>query len=238
MAHCTTADPLPVRPVRGDVALSWRESRRMAFKTKQDQVADIIRARIISEAYPRGTKLKQSDIAKELGVSITPVREALHMLGAEGFVQAISHKGLIVPLVQTDTARETYELRVMLERDLTARALDRLDDETLAALRESQRVIAALAAGGGRLASRTENYRFHFRLYELADRPQTLQFVRVLWARYPFVTQERGGARLKNIDEHECFLRLAEAGDKAGAVEAMVAHIQSGWTDLLASGVV
>lgn len=207
----------------------------MTFKTKQDQVADIIRARIISEAYPRGMKLKQSDIAKELGVSITPVREALHMLGAEGFVQAISHKGLIVPLVHLAMARETFELRVLLERDLTARALDRLNAGTLSALRESQRVIAALAVGGGRQASRTENYRFHFRLYELAERPQTLQFVRVLWARYPFVTQERGGARLKNIDEHERFLRLVEAGDKAGATEAMVEHIQSGWKDLLAS---
>jgi DNA-binding GntR family transcriptional regulator len=207
----------------------------MAFKTKQDQVADIIRARIISQTYPRGMKLKQSDIAKELGVSITPVREALHMLGAEGFVQAISHKGLIVPLVQADTARETFELRVVLERDLTARALERLDATTLAALRESQRVIAALADGGGRFASRTENYRFHFRLYELAERPQTLQFVRVLWARYPFVTQERGGTRLKNIEEHERFLSLVEAGDKAGAVDAMVAHIESGWNDLLAS---
>jgi DNA-binding GntR family transcriptional regulator len=207
----------------------------MVFKTKQDQVADIIRARIISEAYPRGMKLKQSDIAKELGVSITPVREALHMLGAEGFVQAISHKGLIVPLVKTETARETFELRLMLERDLTTRALERLDSATIAALRESQRVIAARAQGGERTASRTENYNFHFRLYELAERPQTLQFVRVLWARYPFVTQERGGARLKNIDEHERFLQRLEAGDHAGAVEAMVAHIQSGWNDLLAS---
>ena len=206
----------------------------MAFKTKQDQVADILRARIISEVYPRGTKLKQSDIAKELGVSITPVREALHMLGAEGYVEAISHKGLIVPLVQPETARETLELRLMLERDLTARALERMDALTLTAMHESQRVIAQHARAGERRVSRAENYNFHFRLYELAERPQTLQFVRVLWARYPFVTQERGGARLKNIEEHERFLMLVEAGDRAGAVEAMVAHIESGWNDLMA----
>ena len=238
IVHCTKREQggrHASRTARDGKKLTRRESEAMAFKTKQDQVADIIRARIIAEVYPRGTKLKQSDIAKELGVSITPVREALHMLGAEGFVQAISHKGLIVPLVQTDTARETFELRVLLERDLTARALDKLDPATLSALRESQRVIAALAGGGGRQASRTENYRFHFQLYELAERPQTLQFVRVLWARYPFVTQERGGARLKNIEEHECFLRFVEAGDKLSAVEAMVAHIRSGWNDLLAS---
>lgn len=207
----------------------------MAFKTKQDRVADIIRERIIAGIYPRGTKLKQGELAQELGVSITPVREALHMLGAEGFVEAISHKGLIVPLIRPETALETFELRVMLERDLTARALKRMDRATLAALRESQTVIANISPGGPRLASRTENYRFHFRLYELADRPQTLQFVRVLWARYPFITQERGGFRMKNIEEHERFLRLVEAGDRDAAVDAMVAHIESGWRDLLAT---
>jgi DNA-binding GntR family transcriptional regulator len=205
----------------------------MAFKTKQDQVADIIRERIIAGVYPRGTKLKQGELAHELGVSITPVREALHMLGAEGFVEAISHKGLMVPLIRPETARETFELRVMLERDLTARALTRMDRATLAALRESQAVIADISPGGPRLASRMENYRFHFRLYDLAGRPQTLQFVRVLWARYPFITQERGGLRMKNIAEHEHFLRLVEAGERDAAVEAMVAHIESGWHDLI-----
>lgn len=205
----------------------------MTFKTKQDQVADIIRERIIAGVYPRGTKLKQGELATELGVSITPVREALHMLGAEGFVKAISHKGLVVPLIELETARETLDLRVMLERDLTARALKRMNRATLDALRESQAVIAKLSPGGPRLASRTENYRFHFRLYELADRPQTLQFVRVLWARYPFITQERGGYRTKNIEEHERFLRLVEAGENDAAVKAMAAHIESGWNDLL-----
>ncbi|MBR0641382.1 GntR family transcriptional regulator [Plastoroseomonas hellenica] len=207
----------------------------MAFKTKQDQVAEIIRERILSGAYPRGTKLKQFDIAQDLEVSITPVREALHMLGAEGFVESVPHKGLIVPPVRLHESREIFELRLKLEGDLTARALARMNRATLTGLRESQAVIAALADGGTRLASRTENYRFHFRLYELADRPQTLQFIRVLWAKYPFIDQERGGRRLKHIDEHERFLRLVEAGDMEAAVDAMVAHIESGWRDLLAS---
>ncbi|MDB5413341.1 MAG: GntR family transcriptional regulator [Rubritepida sp.] len=207
----------------------------MAFETKQDQVAEILRERIISGWYPRGMKLKQFDIAQELGVSITPVREALHILGAEGFVEGASHKGLTVPHVAPETAREIFELRLMLERELTARALPRLDRATLAELRRGQLIIGALAGGKDRLASRTENYRFHFRIYALAERPQTLQFARVLWAKYPFISQELGGRRLKHVDEHEVFLSHLEAGEKDLAVEAMVAHIQSGWNDLRAS---
>jgi DNA-binding GntR family transcriptional regulator len=212
---------------------SGPRAQDMQFKTKQDQVADIIRERIIAGVYPRGTKLKQPDLAQEIGVSITPVREALHMLSAEGYVEAISHKGLVVPLIRPEAARETFDLRVMLERDLTARALKRMDSATLAALRKSQAVIAKAISRGKRLVSRAENYRFHFRIYELADRPQTLQFVRVLWARYPFITQERGGSRTKNIEEHERFLRLCEAGEHDAAVAAMAAHIESGWNDRL-----
>jgi DNA-binding GntR family transcriptional regulator len=204
----------------------------MTFKTKQDQVADIIRERIISGAYPRGMKLKQSEIAEELGVSITPVREALHTLDAEGYVQGASHKGLVVPLIDLHSAREIFELRVMLERDLTARALERMTPAVLAELRQRQAVIATAATGHDRLATRTENYRFHFRLYELAERPQTLQFVRVLWAKYPFIIQERGGRRVRNIEEHERFLRHVEAGELPQATDAMVAHIESGWRDL------
>lgn len=207
------------------------------FRTKQDQVAEILRERIIAGHYARGSKLKQSDLAQELGVSITPVREALHILSAEGFVQGVSHKGLLVPHVAPEQARETFELRMLLERELTARALPRLDAATLAALRQSQEVIASIAQGGtrDRLASRTENYRFHFRLYALAERPQMLQFVRVLWAKYPFITQELGGRRLRHVEEHETFLRHAEAGEEALAVDAMLAHIESGWNDLMAA---
>lgn len=224
---------LPAEAERLRIRYPERRTRKMVFKTKQDLVADTIRERIIAGVYERGAKLKQSELAQELGVSITPVREALHMLGAEGYVEARSHKGLVVPLIRPELARETFELRVTLERELTALALKRMTRSTLATLRDSQAIIAKISPGGPRVESRRENYRFHFHLYELAERPQTLQFVRVLWARYPFISQERGGFRIKHVEEHERFLRLVEAGDPVAAVEAMVAHIESGWNDLL-----
>jgi DNA-binding GntR family transcriptional regulator len=204
----------------------------MAFKTKQDQVAEILRERIIAGTYPRGTKLKQSQIAEELGVSITPVREALRTLEAEGYVAGLSHKGLLVPEVVPGAVLEIFELRVLLERDLTERALARMTREALAELRQCQARIVTLSRGRDRQAMRTENYRFHFRLYEQAERPQALQFVRVLWAKYPFIGQEYAGRRARQIAEHERFLDLVQAGDHEGAVQAMVDHIESGWAGL------
>ncbi|HEY4249920.1 MAG TPA: GntR family transcriptional regulator [Roseomonas sp.] len=201
----------------------------MPFKTKQDLVAEILRERIIAGTYARGAKLRQQHIAEELGVSITPVREALRALEAEGYITGLSHKGLLVPEAVPEAAREIFELRVLLERDLTARALQRMTRAALAELRQSQARIVTLTGGSDQQAMRMENYRFHLRLYELADRPQALQFVRVLWAGYPFLDQEYAGRRAKQIAEHEHFLVLAEAGDHAGAVRAMVDHIGSGW---------
>ena len=216
--------------------LNERTERTMTFRTKQDQVADILRERVISGVYDRGTKLKQSEIAEELGVSITPVREALHILEAEGYITGLSHRGLLVPRFDPAETQEIFDLRLMLERDLTAFALPNVTPAHVAELRSFQQVVSELSRGRDRLATRTANFRFHFRLYELANRPQTLKFVRVLWAKYPFIYQELGGRRTRHIDEHERFLDRVEAGDHEAAVEAMVDHIRSGWNDLHAHG--
>ncbi len=208
----------------------------MVFQTKQDHVAEILRERIIAGVYERGDKLKQADIAKELGVSITPVREALQLLEAEGFVLGLAHKGVLVPAVVPDLAQEVYELRLNLEKELTAHALDALTAEKIAELQKLQDLLTTAIRTRDLHEIRTENYRFHFKLYEYAERPQTLQFVRVLWAKYPFTSQDLDFARNERMQvEHERFLEKVAAGDKQGSVEAMVSHIQNGWRQLLAT---
>jgi DNA-binding GntR family transcriptional regulator len=202
----------------------------MDFETKQDRVSDIIRERIIIGYYERGTKLKQAELAEELGVSITPVREALLTLEAEGYIKGVRHKGLIVPELVVSQLREIFELRVMLERELTSIALTKLSTGKLEELKNIQRDLVQAIERDDLQAVRTANFRFHFRLYELADRPQTLHFVRVLWAKYPFTSQDVKQDRPKVMRvEHETFLQKIEQDDHVGAVDAMVQHIRSGW---------
>ncbi len=205
----------------------------MPFSTKQDWVAEIIRERIIVGAYPRGRQLKQADLAAELGVSITPVREALLTLEAEGYVRGMPHKCLLVPHLVADMAREIYELRLNLERDLTVAALKRTTSDALTDLQDQQRALVRALDSDDLQAARTANYRFHFRLYELADRPQTLQFVRVLWAKYPFTAQDANRARPRQmLEEHERFLACVARRDMDAATGAMVAHITNGWREI------
>jgi DNA-binding GntR family transcriptional regulator len=208
----------------------------MVFQTKQDHVAEILRERIIAGIYGRGEKLKQADIASELGVSITPVREALQLLEAEGFVLGLAHKGVLVPPFEPGNAREIYDLRLTLERELTLHALKLMTREKLAELKRLQSLLTLALKARDLNQIRTENYRFHFKLYEFAQRPQTLQFVRVLWAKYPFTNQDKDFARNERMrGEHEHFLKKASEGDVRGAVDAMVKHIESGWLQLMAN---
>ena len=202
----------------------------MAFLTKLDQVAEKLRERIIAGEYERGQKLKQVDIAAELGVSVTPVREALKVLEMEGYIVSQPHKGLCVPEVDYDEVQEVFELRLMLERELTMRAVAQITGEGLESLKAAQLEFTRYSEAGDVIAARAANVRFHFRLYELAGRPQTLQFVRVLWAKYPFNYRQQQTVRLKHIEnEHEAFLRFVEAGDVQKAADAMCSHLRSGW---------
>jgi DNA-binding GntR family transcriptional regulator len=205
----------------------------MAFQTKQDHVAEILRERIIAGIYARGDKLKQADIAAELGVSITPVREALQMLEAEGYVQGLAHKGVLVPELVAERQQEIFDLRLNLEQELTLHAIRNMAKTDLKLIQSIQKQLNEAIRNQDINAVRTENYRFHFKLYELAQRPQTLKFVRVLWAQYPFTRQDKTSSRPDTMrKEHEHFLEQLAAGNEAGAVQAMLDHIKSGWKQL------
>jgi DNA-binding GntR family transcriptional regulator len=205
----------------------------MTFSTKQESVAEIIRERIIVGIYDRGTKLKQADLAEELGVSITPVREALLALEAEGYVRGLPHKGLEVPDIVPERLGEICDLRVTLERDLTVAALENMKPAGLEKLLSLQQELEVALETGDLFKVRAANYRFHFCLYEMADRPQTLHFVRVLWAKYPFTLQDVKQDRPRRMrSEHSLFLQRVQKQDHTGAVEAMVQHIKSGWREI------
>jgi len=66
------------------------------FRPKEEKVADFLRESIISGRFARGERLKQQEIADRLKTSITPVREALKLLEAEGYVTADNYRGATV----------------------------------------------------------------------------------------------------------------------------------------------
>ncbi len=107
--------------------------------TKNASVAatEVIRQAILDGRLPPGRRLKEEELAQELGISRTPVREALLMLQAEGLVDAAPNRGATVRSHSVEDMNDLYQLRAVLEGYAARRAATRLTDEAIAALRES-----------------------------------------------------------------------------------------------------
>ena len=202
----------------------------MDFRTKEEQVADFLREGIISGMFPRGSRLKQAEIAERLQLSITPVREALKLLEAEGYVIGDSYRGASVVPFDASASEEVLELRLLLESRLLRGAAEKMTAQDFTEVRALADEFEQAFKVGDRAAARGVNYRFHRRLYSIAQMPQTLHFVQILWARYPFdlinAVEGRGPEAAR---EHEDILRSLLAGDVPAAMIAMRKHIESGW---------
>jgi DNA-binding GntR family transcriptional regulator len=205
----------------------------MDLRTKEEQVADFLREGILSGVYPRGSRLKQAEIAEQLKLSITPVREALKLLEAEGYVMGDNYRGVSVAPFNASASEEVLELRLMLESRLLRGAMDKVSAQDLAELRALADEFAAAFKAGDRAGARGVNYRLHRRLYSIADMPQTLHFVQILWARYPFdLINAVPGRGKEAAREHDEILRALLDGDASAAMLAMRKHIESGWAAL------
>ncbi len=202
-------------------------------KTKEVQVADFLREGIIAGRFARGARLKQAEIADQLGTSITPVREALKLLEAEGYVAGDSFKGAIVAPFDIQASSEVLSLRILLETQLVKSAVEKASAADIAELKVMAQLFADAFDRGDNEAARAANYRFHHRMFEVAAMPQTLHFVQILWARYPFDLINRLKGRVSRAaEEHDLMLAAMIAGDSSSAMLATRQHIEAGWLEL------
>ncbi|WP_338661232.1 GntR family transcriptional regulator [Pararoseomonas sp. SCSIO 73927] len=200
------------------------------YRTKEEQVADHLREAILSGHFPRGTRLKQAEVARTLQISITPVREALKLLEAEGYISGSSYKGAVVAPLDVAASVETLNLRILLEGQLIRHAVERATTEDLRLIRGLADEFADAVRRKDSAEARASNYRFHKQMYATANLPQTLHFVQILWARYPFdVINRVEGRAVTAVEEHEELLRAMIEGDLAGAMLALRRHIEAGW---------
>jgi DNA-binding GntR family transcriptional regulator len=215
---------------------AWNEGvhrSRQSVQTKEQQVAETIREKIFAGDFVRGQKLKQAEIAAALGISITPVRAALKLLEAEGYVSATAHRGAVVSPFQTAEIGELLDLRLGLEPRLMLAAVKRASTADLDALSVLNAELADAAGRGDRGAIRAINYRFHFRLYQIAGLRQSVELVRILWAKYPFeLLSSVVGQPERAAAEHAAIIDAARRGDGHAAMRAMQMHIRRGYRAL------
>ncbi len=147
-------------------------------KTRTQLVVEALRERILSGEIKGGEPIRQSAIANSLNVSRIPVREALVQLEAEGLVHFEPHKGASATLLSVEQVTELFELRVMIESDLLARAIPNLQPHDF---EQAEQVLDKLESAfkhQNSVSSWSElNTEFHTCLYKAANRPHTLEVV-------------------------------------------------------------
>jgi DNA-binding GntR family transcriptional regulator len=195
-------------------------------RTVQAYVRDSIRESIFSGEIRPGERLVQLEVAERLGVSTTPVREALRELATEGLVRVDAHHGAEVRGLDAVELREIYEMRVLLEPEVMRRALPRMGVAEVEAATELQREMS----GDVTIPQRAElNRRFHRVFLDACDSrllANTVTNLQDKYAAYTVASDRRDPSRHARANrEHEAILAATRAGDIDGAIVAMLNHI-------------
>ena len=143
-------------------------------QTITSQALEVLRTEILRGHIPDGEALRQDALAKQLGVSRIPIREALRQLEAEGLVTFTPHRGAVVSRLSLEEIDEVFALRADTETGLLRRAIPHLTEDDLnradeILIRYERALQRGEVAVWGEL-----NWQFHSTLYAPAGRPITL----------------------------------------------------------------
>ncbi len=211
----------------------------LAIASVVDQVYSVIRDRIVEGKLERGARIHQEDLAEDLGVSRTPVREALRRLAAEGLVEMRTNRGARVADVGQADMRSAYEARLVIEPGAARLAAAERPPAPLAQMHAA--LSAQRRAIGNVRRSFDANREFHIALVQASGNGFLLQFVQRLWvARIGEVIYERQSETPQRMsldaDEHEQIVTAIEAGNGRRAESLTRRHLADAMqrsTDLL-----
>ncbi len=133
-----------------------------------------LRDKILSGDLPPHSRLKEQEIAAQLGISRTPVREALTRLELEGFVKSSPRRGTIVCQIELDEIDEIYEIRAALECLVAQRACKRVTEEEIDAMDQELRAAEQCVEMGDLVASQRHTALFHILLNRSSASPRLI----------------------------------------------------------------
>jgi DNA-binding GntR family transcriptional regulator len=194
-------------------------------RTAHEIVRETLRYAILRGQLAGGTRLVLADVAADLGMSVTPVREAMRDLATEGLVHLDPHRGAVVSSVGSDQLEEIVALRLLLEVDLAQHAARSATGDVLTAARP---LYDEMLNAPDPATWATLNRDFHLTLYRAAGRPREFEMVRSLVdASMLFVDVAQHGRanRERANDDHLRLLELFALRDDIGVGELMHEHV-------------
>ena len=201
------------------------------FLPLRDEVFNTLRERILKGVYKPGERLMEIHLADQLGVSRTPIREAIRMLELEGLVKMVPRKGAQVAKISKEDLQDVLEVRKALDTLSVKLACERITEDEIKLLNNAEREFEkALASKDVReiaeadvafhdvIHSATKNGRLKSMISNLAER--------IYRYRFEYIKQQSDGGKALML-EHREIMRCIESRDVESAVKATEIHIDN-----------
>jgi DNA-binding GntR family transcriptional regulator len=212
-------------------------SGAVEFMSKRSLVEDAIKRAIHDGSFASGQKLNLDEIARQLKVSRTPVREAFRALELQGYLRVEPCVGTIVLGLEPQEITEIYAIRISLEGLATRLAVPNISGADLQHLKESLDQIAALDPATSDYAQIDGlNESFHFGIYDQAKNRRLLDMIRSLWdsvVRYRARNTQIEGFLARSTQAHRAILNAIRRKNGQEAETLMQAHLRMSCDSLL-----
>ncbi len=210
--------------------------RLEGYQPLRDMVFDVLMSAIMMGQLSPGERLLEVQLAEEMGVSRTPVREAIRRLELEGFVVMVPRKGAYVAGLSVNDIESVYEIRTALETLAVRLAAQRMEDEDYQYLEELSLEMRETWQGGN-----VENWvgldaKFHEALYKFSRNERLVQLMSNVMeqiSRYRIISLANMQVRHNSLAEHEMLIEALRNRDSEAAAAAVAKHIENTKDSLL-----
>jgi DNA-binding GntR family transcriptional regulator len=205
---------------------------RLTVLPVREQVAAVLRKAIFSNELEIGKELAQEEIAKQLGISRMPVREAFQILERDGLLTLKNNRSAVVRGLTKDDLIDHYEIRAILEGEAAARAA--APGKELEDIANAHQDVESAVATHNVADYIAANEVFHRAIWEASASPRLISLLNQLWNGLPTqVAEFLPDQADKSVVEHEAILEAIRLGNAEGARSAMQNHVRRSMNDFL-----
>lgn len=196
----------------------------------RDVVFNTLRQAILKGELKPGERLMEIQLAERLGVSRTPIREAIRKLELEGLVLMIPRKGAEVANISETSLREVLEVRRSLEELAIELACNRISGETILELERAEEAFAEAIQKGDPMDIAESDERYHDVIYQATENSRLVQILNNLreqMYRYRVEYLKNDSVYPRLIEEHKEIFEGLKRGDKQMVVEIVSHHVEN-----------
>ena len=231
MLECDYHSIIMVNPSKQPAPVALAAAAPIERLTLHEEVTNRLRDMIVESQLQPGERIQEMELAQQLRVSRTPIREALKVLTSEGLVELLPLRGAIVKSFSAKDARDMLDVIALLEEYAGRRACEARDEQIQHILTLHERM-REHHERGERPAYFALNQHIHAALIDLADN-ETLSMTHALLSKRMRSLRYSGNSEPQNwamaLAEHELMMQALAARDQEGLARAMGDHIRNTW---------